>query len=349
MRFNCQVPLCETTSLDVCSIDEHYEPGRPFVLATLIEPQDTATMGFSAFGAFDNSSRTHYTLAARKEADLPLNQLFSVAVAANGTAGALAATALVTFPDALPPADITYIFTAGGIVYVAFEQGTVVGVAPASGALVSNFTFLPAGRGLAATKAAGFDAAAGVFWSNAVGPDGFYLASLALAGGATTLVGPLPPTPGADTGPNKERLETSVATIPVYPPAAMGFGPAVRIMELRTSPEAPWIMIVTMDSATGNVTEVPMDADWWQDWDIDSEIVPQWPGSTHKVWSYDPTTNYLWIKLYDECGGRVDDCDENETILWLDWTQPGYVFWDIAVEPVEYQLTQMVWVPILGA
>ena len=328
VRFNCQIPLCETTSLDVCSIDEHYEPGRPFVLATLVAPLDTQVMGFSAFGYFDNATRAHYTLAARKEGALPLTQLWTVAVAANGTAGTLAAAdgVIVTLPPELPQEDIVYVFAQHSVVYLVFAQGVVLGVAPASGAVVSNATFLAAGKGLAATTAAGFDSAAGVFWTNVIGPDGMFLASLALASGATTFIGPLPPTPGADTGPDGARLETAVATIPVYPPPQMGFGPAVRMLELRTSPEAPWILLVTMDAATGNVTEVPLDLDWWKDWDIDSEIVPQWPGSTHRVWSYDPTTNYLWIKMYDECGGN-DDCDENETILYLQWAQPGYVYW----------------------
>jgi hypothetical protein len=61
-------------------------------------------------------------------------------------------------------------------------------------------------------------------------------------------------------------------------------------------------------------------------------------------WSYDPQNNYAWFKMYDECGGSGDDCDEDETIVALLWVPPVYVDFYVAVEPIEPELTQMIWI-----
>ncbi len=80
-----------------------------------------------------------------------------------------------------------------------------------------------------------------------------------------------------------------------------------------------------------------------QDWDIDPEVfVDQWAGSTRRVWDYDPVQQYAFFKLYDECNG-ADDCDENESIVYLDWAT-GYVDWYVAVEPIEPEMTQLTWI-----
>lgn len=54
-----------------------------------------------------------------------------------------------------------------------------------------------------------------------------------------------------------------------------------------------------------------------------------------------------WFKLYDECG-QADDCDENESIVYLEWAGSGdgkdYVDWYVAVEPIEPEMTQLTWV-----
>ncbi len=48
-------------------------------------------------------------------------------------------------------------------------------------------------------------------------------------------------------------------------------------------------------------------------------------------------------RLRFQCGGEGDDCDENESLVALAWVPPVDVDWYVAVEPVEPQLTQMVW------
>ena len=345
-RFNCYIPECSTTALDVVSIGEHYEPGRPFVLATLIEPIDTSLMNFYAYSAFDNATRLHYTVAARSEGSTPLTQLFTVAIAANGTAGALVgAGVVVDVPEALPTAEITAVFTAGGLVYIAFGPGVVLAVAPATGAIVANATILPQGQGYADTLSNSFDAATGIFWATAQAPAGYFLHSWHVGSGATTLVGPLPATPGTGAGPNGERVDEPVASMAVYPPPAAGLGANLTLMELRTSPVEPWIFMAWLNPATGASTLVPLPSDWWQDYDIDPDVFPgQWAGSKRRVWAYDPVDCVAWFKLYDECNGVTSDCDENETIVYLDYFGQGATYWYVEVEPVEPELTQMIWV-----
>ena len=346
-RFNCYIPECSTTALDVVSIGEHYEPGRPYVLATLIEPIDTALMGFYAYSAFDNSTRMHYTVAARSEGATPLTQLFTVSIAANGTAGAqVGAGVVVDVPEDLPTAEITGVFTASGLVYIVFGSGVVLAVAPASGAIVSNSTILPQGQGFADTLSNSFDPATGTFWATAQAPGGYFLHSWSISSGVTTTVGPLPATPGTGTGPDGERVDEPVASMVVYPPPEANMGSNMTLMELRTSPVEPWIFMAFLNPATGNSTQIPLEDGWWSQWDIDPEIFPgQWAGSKRRVWAYDPVDNVAWLKLYDECDGTTEDCDENETIVYLDYFGSGATFFYTEVEPVEPELTQMIWVP----
>ena len=61
------------------------------------------------------------------------------------------------------------------------------------------------------------------------------------------------------------------------------------------------------------------------------------------MWDYDPVQNYAWFKLYDECD-QADDCDEAESVVYLEWTGGDYVDWYVAIEPVEPELTQLTWV-----
>ncbi len=62
------------------------------------------------------------------------------------------------------------------------------------------------------------------------------------------------------------------------------------------------------------------------------------------MWDYDPVQQYAFFKLYDECSGAPsDDCDENESIVYLDWAT-GYVDWYVAVEPIEPEMTQLTWI-----
>jgi hypothetical protein len=75
-------------------------------------------MNFFAYSDFDNTTRRHYTLAARTQG----NTLFTTYVAPNGTAGALLGQADVTFPSTVTQTDITYLFTYNGNVYVSFTQ-----------------------------------------------------------------------------------------------------------------------------------------------------------------------------------------------------------------------------------
>ena len=52
--------------------------------------------------------------------------------------------------------------------------------------------------------------------------------------------------------------------------------------------------------------------------------------------------------MYDECGGDSSDCTEDETVLYIDWYTDDFgrnvTYWDVAVEPIEPQLTQMIWI-----
>ena len=62
-------------------------------------------------------------------------------------------------------------------------------------------------------------------------------------------------------------------------------------MEMRTSPLFPWLFMAWLDPLTGNSTEVPLPDQSYENYDIDPEIFPeQWPGSTRRVWAYDPVT-----------------------------------------------------------
>jgi hypothetical protein len=264
-RFNCAFPFCPTTALDVCTADEHYELGRPHVIATLIPQTDTADMDFSTttFSSWDNSTRSHYTLAARLVGGAPLNQLFTVYIAPNGTSGALLATAEVTLPAGIAQADLTYLFVYNGSVWVATQQGALLPINPTTGVVGSAIALLPPAAGLVDTRAAAFDAQGAVFYANAVGTGGFFVHSYNLA--TRTVgppVGPLPATSGTAAGPGGVREDTAVATLPVYRPAASGGG--FRLMEMRTSPVEPWIWMAFMDPTTGNTTEIELPVDWYQ-------------------------------------------------------------------------------------
>lgn len=343
-RFNCAFPFCPTTALDVCSLDEHYEIGRPHVLATLIEQTVTASMNFYAYSAFDNETRSHYTLAARTLNGDALNQLFTVSIAMNGTSGSLVATSEVVFPPSAAQADVTYIFTYAGLVYISFSTGTLLAVAPQTGAVVSTLSFLPAG--MAGSLASSFDATTGTFWANALGADGFYLTSTLVTSNASTptVVGPLPPTPTTGAGPNNTRQDAAVAQLIVRPPGG-GAAADFRILELRTSPLFPFLFFAFIDPVSGVSKEVPFPDEFYLNFDIDPNVFPdQWPGSRNRVWDFDSVNQRGWFKMYDECGG-VDDCDENEAIVYFTTDPASEDFFYVAVEPVEPELTQLIWTP----
>lgn len=240
-RFNCAFPFCPTTALDVCVLDEHYEIGRPIILATLIEQTPTEDMGFFAYSAFDNSTRMHYTLAARQVSNEPKNQLFSLQIALNGTSGTLIGNAdgvYVDFPAPLTQADITFIFTRKSYVYIAFAQAMLLTVSPASGAVLNVTSLLPSSDvSPVDSLASAFDEQTGTFWVNAVGADGLYLHSYSVDDHATTLVGPLPAAPGT-AGADGKRVDTAVASMAVYPPNA-----TMTLLELRTSVDAPFLFM----------------------------------------------------------------------------------------------------------
>jgi len=339
-RFNCAFPFCPTTALDVCSLDEHYEKGRPNVIATLIEQTDTALMNFSAYSDFDFNSRYHYTLAAGA---LGSNTLFTTYVAPNGTSGALVKSVVVNFPADVSIDAITYLFTYKGNVYVSFSQGVLVSVSPQTGAVINEVKMLSPSSGLTDSLACSFDSQTGIFYANAQGDSGFYLHSYNVATSTVgPTLGPLPYTPGTSPGPGKVRPDNALASMVVYKPAAAGGG--MELMELRNSPESPFLFMAWLNPVNGTSTLIPLPDDWYQDWEIDPQIFPtQWTGSTRRVWSYDYINNYAWFKMYDECGGDSDDCDEDETVLALAWVPPVYVDWYVAVEPVEPELTQFIW------
>ena len=374
-RFNCAFPFCPTTALDVCAIDEHFESGHAAVLATLIEQTETAAMNFLAYSDFDNSTRLHYTLAARPG----MMQVFTVHIAPNGTAGALLHSVPVQFPDSVFGLNITYFFTAQSNVYVAFENGALVSFAPKTGALLQVVNILPTQWQDVMLDSSGsvFDPKTQTFYVNGQGNGGFYLHSYNVKTSTVNVLGPLPPAAGT-AGPNNTRVDNTLASVGpafncishcftlqlswldalslcsccywvqlvVYPPASVGGG--MKLMEMRNSPDDPFLFMAWLDPVTGASTLVDMPdwGDWYLNYELDPMIyLTQWAGSSRRVWSYDPINNCAWFKLYDECGGNGDDdCAENEAILALPWVPPAYVDWDVAVEPVEPQLTQMIWV-----
>ena len=300
-RFNCAFPFCPQTSLDVCTADEHYELGRPHVIATLIPMTDTAQMDFSTstFSMFDNSTRLHYTLAARLLGGQPYNQLFTVFISLNGTSGSLVSSVEVTLPPGVSQGALTYLFTYAGTVYVSTSNGLLLPINPATGSVGNVSSLLPPGVELVGSRAAAFDAVSTVFYQNGVGPSGFFVHGYNVQSGTVLApVGPLPPTPGTGTGGGGARADTAVATLPVHLPASEGGG--FKLLELRTSPEFPWLFLAWLDPNTGNSTQLELPPDWYQDWDIDPDVfVTQWAGSTRRVWDYDPVNNYAWFKLYD--------------------------------------------------
>jgi hypothetical protein len=320
-------------------MDEHYEFGRPKVIATLIPQTTTAEMAWYAFSDFDNATRTHYTLAARPAAP----EVFTVSVAMNGTAGSLLSSAPVSFPAPLDVADVTFLFTFRGLVYVAFAGGQLATVVPATGAVTNVTALFPPSAGLTDGLAADFDGVTGTFYANAAGGDGgFFLHTYNVLTGATTQLGPLPPAPGT-AGPGGARVDSAAATLVVYPPA--GLDVPMRLLELRESADAPFEFFAWLDPVAGNSTQLAMPDDWYDNWDIDPNYFPsQWPGTKRRVWSYDSQNGIAFFKLYDECGGHDDSCDENECLCYLEWQPGDYVDFYVAVEPVEPQLTQAVWV-----
>ena len=261
-RFNCAFPFCPTTALDVCTLDEHYEIGRPHVIATLIPQTTTADMSFFAYSAWDNSTRLHYTLAARQIGGEPVNQLFTVFIALNGTSGGqVGAGVEVAFPPPLTQADITYFFTHAGSVYITFAGGQLLPVNPATGAAGNVSLLFPASAQLVTTTAAIFEESTATYWGNAVGGagGGFYLHSFHLPTlAAGPLVGPLAPTPTTGANPGGARADTAVATVAVFPPASVDPARALRLLELRSSPLFPWLFMAWLDPVSGNSTEVPL-------------------------------------------------------------------------------------------
>lgn len=335
-RFNCAFPFCPTTALDVCTMDEHYEVGRPHVIATLIPQTDTADMAFFAYSAFDNATRLHYTLAPRVVAGAPFTQLFTVFIELNGTSGHQVGEGVeVALPGAA--ADITYFFTHQGAAYVTFSGGVMYALNPSTGAVGNATHLLPAGSQLVDTRASVFDEKTGTLFTNSKGvapsgASGYFLHSFNVGTGvAGAVVGPLGPTPTTDSNPGGLRADDAVATLAVYPPASVDPTQALRLMEMRTSPLFPWIFMAWLNPVTGNSTEIPLPDEWYQNWDIDPEVYPeQWPGSQRRVWAYDPITQQAIFKLYDECGG-ADDCSEDETVATLQWVPPEYVDWFVCV------------------
>lgn len=181
-------------------------------------------MGFFAYSAWDNSTRMHYTLAARQDGAVAKNQLFSLQIALNGTAGTLIGeSSFVDFPAPLTQADITYLFTDGGLVFIAFAQAVLLTVSPATGAVLNVTSLLPPADGNPVDGlASAFDDRTGTFYVNAVGTGGLYLHSFNVKSRTTSLVGPLPPAPGT-AGQGGERVDQAVASMAVYPPNCDGW------------------------------------------------------------------------------------------------------------------------------
>jgi hypothetical protein len=168
------------------------------------------------------------------------------------------------------PADITYIFTQGGVVYLATRNGQLVPIAPATGAVGNVTAAAPAGSGLVGTRASAFDAATGTFYVNSIGATGsYFLSSVDVATGALgPVVGPLPATPNTGTGPGGARADQAVATL------AVRAGGNFTLMEMRTSQEFPFIFMALLDPVTGASRELPLPDDWYKQWDIDAEVYP---------------------------------------------------------------------------
>ena len=123
--------------------DEHYESGRPYVLATLIPQTTTSEMNFFAYSDFDNTTRFHYTLAAKPGQV----QLFTTYIAPNGTSGNLVHSADVTLPADVAVTAITYLFTYQGLVYVSATEGQLVVLDPKTGNVLKEVQMLPANGG----------------------------------------------------------------------------------------------------------------------------------------------------------------------------------------------------------
>lgn len=349
-RFNCAFPFCPTTALDVCVADEHYEIGRPIVLATLIEQTPTAQMGFFAYSDWDPVTRQHFTLAARQNNNMPLNELFTITIAPNGTSAVKGPSAVATFPNTLDQSDIVYFstVTGGARVYTLFAGGQLLENDPVSGNLTNSYSLI-SDPAMVATLACANDQVGGVLYVNAIredptsGQTTYWLLKFDYATGTTTQVGPLGPTPWVEPIWNYTRNEQAVSSLVVYTPPEVGKG--VQLMELRNSDDAPFFFAAWLDPETGNSTEIPLPEDWYLDWELDPQIFPdQWPGSQRRTWTYDNVNQYMWALMYDECGGTSDDCDENAALVYLEWLPGNYTDWYVAVEPIEPELTQLVWI-----
>jgi hypothetical protein len=235
-------------------MDEHYEFGRPVVLATLIPQTTTDQMNFFAYSDFDNSTRTHYTLAARPG---NLNQVFAVSIAPNGTSGTLLSSANVNFPPSAGT-NVTYLFAYEGVVYVSFSTGLLVSVNPATGAVLNSTQMFPASSGLYDTLACAFDRSTGTFYANAIG-NGFFLHTINVVTGATTMVGPMPAAPGTG-GSGGSRVDNAVASMVVYPNLADTSD--VRLLELRFSNDAPFEFFAWL-YPNGTSSQLPMPSDFY--------------------------------------------------------------------------------------
>lgn len=336
VRFDCSFPFCPTTALDIVTIDEHYVAARPTPIATLIPFTPTTDMNFFAYADFDNATRMHYTLAARQINNAPVNQLFTTRIEYNGTNGSLVNTAIVPFPADAPQSSITYLFTAGGLVYISFAEGILLTVDPKTGSVLNETRVLPSNTNMTDGLACSFDQKTLTFYANSIDIDeNFFLHSYQVTTGARKMVGPLPPYSGAPS----PRIDVAVASLAVYPPT----GGPMQLLELRTSSVAPFLAMVWLDPVSGNSTFIQMPNEWWQSFDIDPNYYPtQWKGSLRRVWTWDPINNWAWFKLYDECS-YVDDCDEDDTIVYLDIFNTTYNDWYVAVEPEEPELTQLTW------
>ena len=218
-------------------------------------------MGFFAYSAWDNSTRMHYTLAARQDGAVAKNQLFSLQIALNGTAGTLIGeSSFVDFPAPLTQADITYLFTDGGLVFIAFAQAVLLTVSPATGAVLNVTSLLPPADGNPVDGlASAFDDRTGTFYVNAVGTGGLYLHSFNVKSRTTSLVGPLPPAPGT-AGQGGERVDQAVASMAVYPPNST----TMVLLEMRTSVAAPFLFMAFLDPITGKSEQIPLDEEWYQ-------------------------------------------------------------------------------------
>jgi hypothetical protein len=84
----------------------------------------------------------------------------------------------------------------------------------------------------------------------------------------------------------------------------------MRLMEMRNSPDEPFLFMAWLDPVSGASTVIPLPDEWYLNWEVDPQYLPtQWAGSTRRVWGYDPINQFAWFKLYDECGGQDDSCE----------------------------------------